>query len=176
MKIFDAALLSTAIGLTCSSVFLFASDYPDSYVTMTAPPPLETTVPRTKDFIAVVIHGASKTCRARDPGSQDSRAHFIVPAEDLDGTVRIEATPRWKEQLTAEHTRNKTVNRRSIAVWIELSGPEAEPSPAQSAALDGLIDRLKALYGIPAEHIFTHAEVDVDTTCGRLQTSDFRLQ
>jgi N-acetylmuramoyl-L-alanine amidase-like protein len=166
VKIYDAALLSTAIGLTCSTVFLFASDYPASYVPTASPPPIETTAPRSKDFIAVVIHGASAACRARDPGSQDSRAHFIVPAEGEDGVVRIEATPRWREQLTAEHTRNKPVNRRSIAVWVDLPSPDSEPSPAQATALAGLVARLRAVYGIPAEHIFTHAEVDVETTCG----------
>ncbi len=166
VKIFDAALLSTAIGLTCSSVYLFASDYPATYVPTAAPPPVETTVPLSKDFIAVVIHGASAACRAREAGSQDSKAHFIVPAEDAEGVVRIEATPRWREQLTAQHTRNKIVNRRSIAVWVDLPMPESEPSPAQSAALAVLVDRLRALYGIPAERIFTHAEVDVGTTCG----------
>ena len=157
-----------AIGLTCSSAFLFASDYPASFVPTEPPPPLEITAPRSKDFIAVVIHGAAPGCRARDPGSQDSRAHFIVPLEGEDGVVRIEATSRWREQLTAEHTRNKTVNRRSIAVWMELPGADINPSPAQSAALVRLLERLKAIYGIPAERIFTHADVDVDTTCGNM--------
>jgi hypothetical protein len=166
LKIFDAALLSTAIGLTCSSVFLFASDYPASFVPTTSPPPLETTVPRSKDFIAVVIHGASVSCRARDPGSQDSRAHFIVPLEGEDGVVRVESTPRWREQLIAEHTRNKAVNRRSIAVWMDLTSPDSSPSPGQAAALRALLERLRAVYGIPANLIFSHAEVDVETTCG----------
>jgi len=165
VKLFDAALLSTAIGLTCSSAFLFASDYPASFVPTEAPPPVETTAPRSKDFIAVVIHAAA-TCRARDPGSQDSRAHFVVPLEGEDGVVRIEATSRWREQLTAEHTRNKTVNRRSIAVWLECPAADVSPSPAQFAALAKLLERLKSVYGIPAERIFTHSEVDIDTTCG----------
>src|SRR5262245_14006694 len=154
MRLFDAALLSTAIGLTCSSVFLFASDYPASYVQTAAPLPLETTVPRSKEFLAIVIHGA---CTPADPGSQDTKAHFVVPMEDEDGVVRIEATPRWKEQLTAEHTRNKTVNRRSIAVWVRLPGPDFGPSPAQSAVTAALVEKLRSNYGIPAERVFTHA-------------------
>ena len=165
MRIFDAALLSTAIGLTCSSVFLFASDYPASFVPTAPPPPVETTAPRSKEFIAIVIHAAA-TCKPRDPGSQDSRAHFIVPLEDESGIVRIEATSRWREQLTADHTRNKTVNRRSIGVWVELASPDAVPSPAQSSALASLTGRLRAICGIPAERVFTHADVDVDTKCG----------
>ena len=166
MKIYDAALLATAVGLTCSTVFLFASDYPETFVPASHPPPVETSVPPTKDFIAIVIHGTSGACRPRDPGSQDSRAHFVVPPEGGDGGVRIEATPRWREQLTAEHTRNRTVNRRSIAIWVELPAPEASPSPAQAAALAALVVRLRSLYGIPAERIFTHSGVDVSTTCG----------
>jgi N-acetyl-anhydromuramyl-L-alanine amidase AmpD len=165
VRFFDAALLSTAIGLTCSSVFLFASDYPSSFVPASAEAPLETSVPRSKDFIAIVIHGAS-TCRAQEPGSKDSRAHFLVPQEDANGLVAIEATPRWREQLTAQHTRNRTVNRRSVAVWVELAVPDAGPSPAQAAALARLVERLRTAYGIPAERVFTHAEVDVDVTCG----------
>jgi N-acetyl-anhydromuramyl-L-alanine amidase AmpD len=113
-----------------------------------------------------VIHGASAACRARDPGSQDSKAHFIVPQEGEDGVVHIEATARWREQLTAEHTRNKTVNRRSIAVWLELESPDSLPSPAQSEALARLVARLRSVYGIPADRIFTHSEVDVETMCG----------
>jgi N-acetyl-anhydromuramyl-L-alanine amidase AmpD len=165
VRIFDAALLSTAIGLTCSSVFLFASDYPASFVPTAPPPPVETTAPRSKDFVAVVIHAAA-TCKPRDPGSQDSRAHFIVPQEDQSGIVRIEATPRWREQLAADHTRNKTVNRRSIGVWVELASPDAVPSPAQSSALASLVGKLRTNYGIPPERVFTHAEVDVETKCG----------
>ena len=166
VKFFDAALLSAAIGLTCSSVFLFASDYPGTFVPTCSPPPVETTAQRSKDFIAIVIHGASPACRHREPGSQDSKAHFVVPMEGDDGVVRIEATTRWREQLTADHTRNKTVNRRSIAVWMELATAESLPSPAQSEALRRLVDRLRSVYGIPAERIFTHSEVDVATTCG----------
>jgi hypothetical protein len=166
VRIFDAALLSTAIGLTCSSVFLFASDYPASFVPTISPPPVETTAPRSRDFIAVVIHGASASCRAREPGSQDSKAHFVVPLEGEDGAVRVEATARWREQLTAEHTRNRTVNRRSIAVWMDLPAPDAGPSSAQAAALAALLERLRSVYGIPADRIFTHFEVDVETTCG----------
>ena len=113
-----------------------------------------------------MIHGASAACRARDPGSQDSKAHFIVPQEGEDGVVHIEATARWREQLTAEHTRNKTVNRRSIAVWLELESPDSLPSPAQSEALARLVARLRSVYGIPADRIFTHSEVDVETMCG----------
>lgn len=165
MRIFDAALLSTAIGLTCSSVYLFASDYPASFVPTTAPPPIETTVPRSKDFIAVVIHAG---CKPSAPGSKDSQAHFVIPQEGDDGVVRIEATARWREQLTGEHTRNKTVNRRSIAVWIVVPGPDFGPSAAQTSALATLVDRLRSVYGIPAERIFTHAEVDVDVKCGGL--------
>lgn len=167
MKFFDAALLSTAIGLTCSSVFLFASDYPASFVPTSAPPPVESTAPRSKDFIAIVIHG-SPACRSSDPGSQDSKAHFVIPGEGEDGVVRIEATARWREQLTAEHTRNKAVNRRSIAIWLVLPGPDFGPSPAQTAALAGLVDRLRSIYGIPLERTFTHSDVDVDTTCGSI--------
>jgi hypothetical protein len=163
VKFFDAALLSTAIGLTCSSVFLFASDYPGSFVPAAATAPLETTAPRSKDFIAIVIHGA---CRAQEPGSKDSRAHFRVPREDASGFVAIEATPRWKEQLTSEHTRNRTVNRRSIAVWVDLAARDAGPSPAQAAALALLVERLRSTYGIAGDLVFTHADVDVDVTCG----------
>jgi hypothetical protein len=163
MKMFDAGLLSLAIGLTCSSVFLYASDYPASFVPTAAPLPVETAVPRSKDFLAIVIHGA---CKPAEPGSQDTKAHFVVPAEGEDGVVRIESTPRWKEQLTAEHTRNKTVNRKSIAVWIQLPGADFSPSPAQVSATAALVEKLKAVYGIPPERVFTHADVDVDTTCG----------
>ena len=163
MKIFDAALLSTAIGLTCSSVFLYASDYPASFVPSVSQVPVETTAPRSEDFIAIVIHAG---CKAQAAGSQDSKAHFIVPREGDDGVVRIEATPRWKEQLTAEHTRNKTVNRRSIGVWVELASPDAVPSPAQSSALSTLIGKLRTNYGIPPDRVFTHADVDVETKCG----------
>ena len=165
VRFFDAALLSTAIGLTCSSVFLFASDYPASFVPATPGAPIETTVPRSKDFIAIVIHGAS-ACRAQEPGSKDYRAHFLVPQEDATGVVSIESTPRWREQLTADHTRNRTVNRRSIAVWVELKAADSSPSPAQSAAVTTLVERLRSVYGIPADMVFTHAEVDVDVKCG----------
>ena len=166
MKILDAALLSTAIGLTCSTLFLFASDYPSGYVPTVLPPPLETTVPHSKDFMAIVIHGSSEACRKSDPGSRDSRAHFVVPMEDEEGVVRIESTPRWREQLAATHTRNLAVNRRSIAVWVDLPVPGAEPSPAQRAALADLVARLRAQYGIPEHRVFAHAEVDVQTGCG----------
>ncbi|HTF55947.1 MAG TPA: peptidoglycan recognition family protein [Planctomycetota bacterium] len=166
MKILDAALLSTAIGLTCSTLFLFASDYPEGYVPTVLPPPLETSVPRSKEFLAIVVHGASDDCRKSDPGSRDSRAHFVVPVEDERGAVRIESTPRWREQLAAAHTRNLVVNRRSIAVWVEIPTPGSDPSPAQKAALADLITRLRAQYGIPGSRVFAHADVDVQTSCG----------
>lgn len=167
MKIFDAALLATAFGLTCSSVFLFASDYPGSFVPAAAPLPIETTAPRSKDFIAIVVHAAAG-CRASDPGSQDSRAHFTIPREDESGLVTVEATARWRDQLAAEHTRNKVVNRRSIAVWLDLSKDDARPTPAQTAALAGLVERLRSVYGIPKDRVFTHEDVDVETKCGAL--------
>jgi len=165
LRIFDAALLSTAIGLTCSSVFLFASDYPGSFVPAATPLPVESIAPRSKDFIAIVVH-ASAGCRASDPGSQDSRAHFMIPRQDESGLVRVEATARWRDQLAAEHTRNKTVNRRSIAIWLDLPGKDENPTPAQSAALTGLVDRLRSMYGIPRDRVFTHEDVDVETKCG----------
>lgn len=166
MKILDAALLSTAIGLTCSTLFLFASDYPEGYVPTVLPPPLETSVARSKEFLAIVVHGASDDCRKSDPGSRDSRAHFVIPVEDAGGAVRIESTPRWREQLAAAHTRNLVVNRRSIAVWVEIPVAGADPTPAQEAALADLIARLRAQYGIPEDRVFAHAEVDLETKCG----------
>ncbi|HEY3225365.1 MAG TPA: peptidoglycan recognition family protein [Planctomycetota bacterium] len=166
MKILDAALLSTAIGLTCSTLFLFASDYPEGYIPTVLPPPLETSVPRSKEFLAIVVHGASDDCRRSDPGSRDSRVHFVVPVENAEGAVRIESTTRWREQLAAAHTRNLVVNRRSIAVWVEIPTAESDPSPAQMAALADLISRLRAQYGIPENRVFAHADVDLETTCG----------
>jgi hypothetical protein len=166
MKILDAALLSLALGLTCSTLFLFGSDYPAGYVPTVPPPPLMTDVPRSMEFRAIVLHGASPGCRRADPGSRDSRAHFVVPAEDDAGRVLVEATSRWREQLAAVHTRNVAVNRRSISVWVDLPAPGASPSPAQRAALVDLVKRLQAQFGIPVSRVFAHAEVDLDAPCG----------
>jgi len=166
MKILDAALLSLALGLTCSTLFLFGSDYPAGYVPTVPPPPLGTDVPHSMEFRAIVLHGASPACLRAEPGSRDSRAHFVVPVEDDAGRVLIEATPRWREQLAAVHTRNVMVNRRSIAVWVDLADSSDSPSPAQKAAILDLVNRLRAQFGIPASRVFAHADVDLDAPCG----------
>jgi N-acetyl-anhydromuramyl-L-alanine amidase AmpD len=115
------------------------------------------------DYKAIIIHGPSSACPRTRPGSRDVQAHFIIPPIDATGTVRPEPTARWKEQLAATHTRNTSVNRKSISIWIDA--PSGEPAAVQIEALRDLVGRLRAEYGIAADRIYSHAEVDT-VSCG----------
>ncbi|MBI4566633.1 MAG: N-acetylmuramoyl-L-alanine amidase [Planctomycetes bacterium] len=167
MKILDALLLSFAISLSFLTLYVLGSDYPAGFV---AKPPIfdvDPRVPPSNQFRAIVIHGGPKACRSSAPGSKDGQAHFIVSRPNGQEAVRVEATPRWQEQFPSRHTRNREWNRHAIAIWVDSEPSARGWTAAQRAMLSELVRRLRVRYGIPAERVYLHGDIEPAVSCGR---------
>jgi N-acetyl-anhydromuramyl-L-alanine amidase AmpD len=168
MKPVDVLLLSFAIGLTAFTVHVFSDAPPPS-----APAPEALTrAPANPAFRSVVLHHSATHGGSAAAFERNHRTrlgglayHFVIGngSGRPDGTVEIGY--RWRDQLTAPHTKNAEANRESIAVCLVGDFQSKGPTVRQAQALIDLLTRLCREYKIPAERVRSHREVDAETLC-----------
>ena len=93
-----------------------------------------------------------------------------------DGTVEVAA--RWTGQRPGAHCRSADdyYNQHGIGVCVVGDLGRHPPSPAQVAGLKRLVKFLCRQYAIPADHVYTHADVAPRSRCpgGRLDLAAVR--
>lgn len=181
MKPFDVLLLSFAIGLTAFTAYIFsgapAPAAPSSAGQGSASegrPPAEapTRAPANPAFRSIVLHHSATHGGSAAAFERDHRTrlgglayHFVIGngSGRPDGTV--ETGYRWRDQLTAPHTKNAEANRESIAICLVGDFQARGPTDRQVQSLMDLLDRLCRDYRIPADRVRSHREVDAETLC-----------
>jgi len=110
----------------------------------------------------------------RDRGFENGAAyHFIISNGRSAGTAdgRITPTARWIEQLDGAHTKvlgHPEFNTEGIGICLIGNFDVERPTARQMAALQLLVQALRARYGIPLERIVGHGEVKNTDCPGRL--------
>ncbi len=165
MKQLDLLLVSLAIGLTTFTVYVLGGGNSDAAETE-APPE------RNLAFRSIVLHhsgthGGSATAFERDHRTRlgGLAYHFIVGNGCGSPDGAVETGYRWRDQIPGPHTKNTAANEESIAVCVVGDFTAAPPTLKQVEALLPLLERLCREYGIPAERIRSHQEVDPVTLC-----------
>jgi N-acetyl-anhydromuramyl-L-alanine amidase AmpD len=100
-------------------------------------------------------------------GTDGCGYHFVIGngSETPDG--QIEVTRRWADQKGGAHCRDaRSPEANDYGVGICLIGDldHSTPTPRQVEAARALVGYLRDRYGIPADHIGTHAAVALKST------------
>ena len=99
--------------------------------------------------------------------------HFMVNNGRSPGTAdgQITPTPRWLEQLDGAHTKvagHPEFNTEGIGICLIGNLDEHQPTPAQMASLEMLVQTLRGRYDVPLERIVGHGELKNTRCPGRL--------
>jgi N-acetyl-anhydromuramyl-L-alanine amidase AmpD len=170
MKPLDILLFSVATGLSLFTVYAFCAG--ESEIPLPEPAPHAPAAPRNPAFRSIVLHhsathGGSAAAFERDhrPRLGGLAYHFIVGNGSGSPDGGVEVGYRWKDQIPGPHTKNPEINAQSIAVCLVGDLRSAPPTEKQVAALLDLLERLCREYGIPADRVRSHREVDAETLC-----------
>ncbi len=88
----------------------------------------------------------------------DIAYHFVI---DRAGRVWQGRELRWQGAHAGDHRKN----RGNIGICLLGDYRVQEVTPAQRRALFALLDDLRRRYGIPADAVYTHAEIKSATAC-----------
>lgn len=139
MILFDRALLALAVGLTLSTVYLFASDYPGGDASPSPLPPLPGR--------AIVLH---------DTGSPHRQPGLRLLYHGVVSRTALWSEEAWKGTLLP-HTARTEINEASLSIGVD---PDFE-----TEALLEFLTRLCREYHIPSRRILAHEELEKDRTC-----------
>ncbi|MGQ0739668.1 MAG: N-acetylmuramoyl-L-alanine amidase [Bacteroidota bacterium] len=116
---------------------------------------------RRPNFV-VIHHTANNSCEETlreftTPGGREASAHYVICN---DGTVHHMLNDLLRSHHAGESKwgNNSDLNSSSIGIELDNNGYESF-SEAQINSLNGLLDRLKVAYKIPAANFIGHADV-----------------
>ena len=111
------------------------------------------------------IHAAHR--RRKDSAGNPWRGvgyHFVIGNGEGMSDGAVEATFRWRGQLSGAHAGDAAANDRGVGVAFVGDFTKTDPTPAQLAAARRLIVHLRAKYRIPADRVLPHGAL-VATKC-----------
>ncbi len=91
--------------------------------------------------------------KSRRQPSASTGDHFLITGP-LDGDIQIKIDPRWTNQLAATPN-TAIVSPTCISICIVGDFTQANPTPAQQAALRQLLQSLQSRLSIPHKNILT---------------------
>lgn len=165
MKPHDLFLLSLAAGLTLFTAYVLGGF--DAGADPSPEP-----VPRNPAFRSIVLHHGAGHGRVPLPPDRPSRLplgdltfHFLLGNGRGSADGAVERGYRWRDQIPGPHTGRPEIDRESIGICLEGDLEDGPPTRRQIGALLSLLERLCRDYGIPAERVRSHHEVDPGASC-----------
>jgi hypothetical protein len=93
--------------------------------------------------------------------------HFVIGNGHGMQDGQIEATFRWRDQLTGAHAGDATYNAQGIGICLIGNFEQDPPTEAQLESLAGLSQSLSGTYDIPPQNIKGHCDVKSTACPGR---------
>ncbi len=130
----------------------------------------------------IVIHHSATTGGTLESIDQGHRVrgfeggvgyHFLINNGRSPGSAdgQIVPTPRWLDQLDGAHTKvagHPEFNTDGIGICLIGNFDEHQPTAAQMASLEMLVQALRTRYDVPLEQIVGHGELKNTHCPGRL--------
>jgi len=121
---------------------------------------------------ATEVDGAARSEQAYQTmgggrGAGEAGYHFVIGNGSDTPDGRVEVTGRWVEQRPGAHCRSAGdyYNQHGVGVCLVGDLSRHPPTPAQRASLKRLLKFLCHQYAIPADHVYTHADIYPRTRC-----------
>ena len=115
------------------------------------------------------IHAAHK--QRRDSQGRPWRGigyHFVIGNGRGMDDGKVEATFRWRQQLSGAHAGSRPHNDAGIGICLIGNFQDDLPTPAQRKALTGLVSRLAATYDVASASVIGHGDVRATACPGEL--------
>jgi LysM repeat protein len=90
--------------------------------------------------------------------------HFVIGNGHGIPDGRIEACPRWLQQIKGGHVRDDAMNEKAIGICLVGNFEKHRPTAAQEKALYGLVQYLEARCAIPKAAVKTHRAINIRPT------------
>ena len=96
--------------------------------------------------------------------------HFLIGNGEGMPDGAVEATFRWRGQLSGAHAGRRAENELGVGVCLVGDFDAADPTPAQLASARRLIAFLRERYDLPAERVVPHGEISATACPGKRLT------
>ncbi len=94
--------------------------------------------------------------------------HFLIGNGNGMGDGEVQATFRWRDQLSGAHAGDRQFNNFGIGICLVGNFEENGPTPAQVKAVSELVSLLKYQFRITEEQILKHGDLKATACPGRL--------